>query len=652
MARCSVELTLPREVAVSRTAAVSRACRPALVHFFWRLTGARTFYMGALVTGVSKLAAHKLRPFLMVAFVCGCSATPYRNEPIPRDMNAVSEYSAPVTNTKTTGIRHCTERSPSGTCTKSTYHESFVGLAISGGGSRAANFAGAVMQELSRIGVMQHVNVISSVSGGSVAAAYYVVHRDRLGLSSPDSVGWHEARKDLATDFRSKWLRRFLRPDNLLPSVFGSVGRTQYLAEVFDDTLFGGLTMGEVPADGPSLFINATAINQLGTRSIDACTNRQILAPWMRWEAVSFRDWFFNGCLDSRLDTYPLSLAVSASAAFPAVFSSVPLARWATLTRPNGDYLETVPAEFVHVIDGGPSDNLGIESLFAERAAQHLQGLGMQPDRCLIISIDAFVQGDTDDRHLDADARSPIDRFLDTNFFDSVDAMLSRRRFDTLQRLGLAPPRFTTSGPINVRNFPLPGLTFPLKHHSHVADDITPAMAMGEDERDLEAFYEDGRAEPVRQLKCMVWHIGLDNLVSLITQQHDEWFREIHHGTTAITIEDYRGKLADMVGTKESSHLLALSEISSRLRTDFNLVGPDSCRKEQLEEVIWEAGRVIVAGDRVSRKRVCDWFRETGLDVEVSCDAHADLIQGRAPAIEFTRSPSMFGGYNVRCARN
>jgi len=53
--------------------------------------------------------------------------------------------------------------------------EMFIGLAISGGGSRAANFGAAVMFELADLGLLHRVDAISSVSGGSIAAAYYAL---------------------------------------------------------------------------------------------------------------------------------------------------------------------------------------------------------------------------------------------------------------------------------------------------------------------------------------------------------------------------------------------------------------------------------------------------------------------------------------------
>src|SRR5262249_17250340 len=43
----------------------------------------------------------------------------------------------------------------------------FVGLAISGGGSRSAVFAAACMFQLQRLGILQRVDYISAVSGGS-----------------------------------------------------------------------------------------------------------------------------------------------------------------------------------------------------------------------------------------------------------------------------------------------------------------------------------------------------------------------------------------------------------------------------------------------------------------------------------------------------
>ena len=49
----------------------------------------------------------------------------------------------------------------------------FVGIALSGGGMRAANFSAAVLLELEQLGLLRHASALSSVSGGSLTAAYY-----------------------------------------------------------------------------------------------------------------------------------------------------------------------------------------------------------------------------------------------------------------------------------------------------------------------------------------------------------------------------------------------------------------------------------------------------------------------------------------------
>ena len=71
----------------------------------------------------------------------------------------------------------------------------FVGIAISGGGSRAANFGAAALQELSELGLVDAATMISSVSGGSLPAAYY-------GWRRPRTPGaWAAMRTAMGTNF-------------------------------------------------------------------------------------------------------------------------------------------------------------------------------------------------------------------------------------------------------------------------------------------------------------------------------------------------------------------------------------------------------------------------------------------------------------------
>src|SRR4051812_29483956 len=65
-----------------------------------------------------------------------------------------------------------------------------VGLSVSGGGSRAATFVAHVLEQLAQVeaapgaqaSVLERVQYISSVSGGSVASAYYALNKPAAGV--------------------------------------------------------------------------------------------------------------------------------------------------------------------------------------------------------------------------------------------------------------------------------------------------------------------------------------------------------------------------------------------------------------------------------------------------------------------------------------
>jgi predicted acylesterase/phospholipase RssA len=60
-----------------------------------------------------------------------------------------------------------------------------IGLALSGGGFRASIFHLGVIRRLEELGIMPEVSVISSVSGGSIIAAYYACRMEDKLRSLP-----------------------------------------------------------------------------------------------------------------------------------------------------------------------------------------------------------------------------------------------------------------------------------------------------------------------------------------------------------------------------------------------------------------------------------------------------------------------------------
>ena len=160
-------------------------------------------------------------------------------------------------------------------------------------------------------------------------------------------------------------------------------GRSHLLAERLDETLFRGITYGDLAVRGtrPFLLVTATDLTQ-GT-------------------GFEFSQGQFD-LLCSRLDRMPLALAVAASSAVPVVMSPVTLANKAgkcaappapavnpRLTAADA-YLDPEQRPFIHLIDGGLSDNLAVRGIIdaiahAGGMAGALETSGLQGIRKLVI---------------------------------------------------------------------------------------------------------------------------------------------------------------------------------------------------------------------------------------------------------------------------
>src|SRR5437868_3202622 len=142
----------------------------------------------------------------------------------------------------------------------------FVGLAISGGGLRSANFSAAVMLELQRLGLLDRVDAVSSVSGGSLTAAYYCLCDDR---------DWNPGnlQRKLTHEFATDMWWIVAQPWNLLALWLTDWDRSDLLAKTFNENVFtrGGrvLTFADLRPDRPRLLINATDL-QSGQRFVFA----------------------------------------------------------------------------------------------------------------------------------------------------------------------------------------------------------------------------------------------------------------------------------------------------------------------------------------------------------------------------------------------
>lgn len=260
-------------------------------------------------------------------------------------------------------------------------HDTIIIVTASGGGTRAAALALGTLRALERVKIphtggslLDEVDVISSVSGGSVTAAYFALH----GADGFEALENGFIRRDGI----SALLWRGLNPIGLTRLLTPSYGRIDLLADYLDDTLFAGATYQALLDKGRGSYLILNA------------------ADMAQGSVFSFTQSTFD-LLCSDLAQFRLADAVAASAAFPVAMSPLTLVnyspcpaqaaegerwppRWienATRTswytnqtrvrrgRGAEAYLNLAAQQsqsrsYVHLLDGGMADNLGVAEPF------------------------------------------------------------------------------------------------------------------------------------------------------------------------------------------------------------------------------------------------------------------------------------------------
>jgi predicted acylesterase/phospholipase RssA len=351
----------------------------------------------------------------------------------------------------------------------------FIGVAMSGGGSRAANFSAAVLLELESLGLLDEVSVVSAISGSTLTAAYYTLHH-RDGVT--DRNGWNEdqLKKRLGRDMLDMWFDRWLLPQNIARYWTSDFDRSDIMKGVFNEVLFDGrlLRFNELGAGTPKILIGATRL---------------------AGENFLFTDEKLAD-LKSQMTDLPVSTAIMASAAFPGAFQNVTLRNFAG--RDDQDY--------VHLFDGGPSDNLGVAALF-----EVINKLDRTRDRpnpglngCVLILIDSFVDDAIEGEKKQGrrpDPRKFLDFVVDDNVGDAFNALLGNRRIDALRRMGYTESR------IGKESF------WSFKPLQDVADSAN------------------------RDLECRVWHITFQHLPELAAADADEVGNVVNQIKTSFRLE-------------------------------------------------------------------------------------------------------------------
>ncbi|WP_299820517.1 patatin-like phospholipase family protein [uncultured Jannaschia sp.] len=246
-----------------------------------------------------------------------------------------------------------------------------IGLSLSGGGVRALAFHLGCLRALHEMDILARVEMISTVSGGSVIGGLYAARvepfaafenrvrhhlargflRPALSKALSTSLGWHllgtgtsRAGQQIARVVAAATFgaldRMFIDPSHAhlrrrrepLPK---SISMTTLLQAVFEDDLFDGLRISDLPDGRPPLVVNAT---ELRTRSA------------FRFSKAHSGCYRF-GHLATNDPT--LGYAVAASAAYPLWLSPLDL-------HAKFEHRGVITPERVVLTDGGVYDNLGL----------------------------------------------------------------------------------------------------------------------------------------------------------------------------------------------------------------------------------------------------------------------------------------------------
>ena len=290
--------------------------------------------------------------FIFLAFLSGCSSigkienTSVKRLPVDEQRYSFENYS----------MRH-----PTG--------DIIFLLAFSGGGTRAATLSYGVLEELrdtyypvdgEQVSLLDEVDRISSVSGGSFTSAYYGLFGKAIFNDFKDVFLY----KDVQGDLSSLIFGVF----DMVQRMFSTASRTELAINYYDKHIFQGKTFADLrDSDGPFILINASDLNSES-------------------QFTFLQSEFDFLCSD--ISQFKVARAVTASSAVPILFPPVLLKRHNNCDYKKPDWLikaevqaETKPDKrinlsinalnfylkkdnpaYVTLVDGGITDNLGLRT--------------------------------------------------------------------------------------------------------------------------------------------------------------------------------------------------------------------------------------------------------------------------------------------------
>ena len=286
-----------------------------------------------------------------------------------------------------------------------------VGVALSGGGFRASLYHLGVLARLAEVDALRSVEVLSTVSGGSIIGAHYYLALRKLLMTKTDS----EISRDDYIQLVKVVMQQFFDgvSENLRVRALASLpinfkmlfekdyGRSNRMGELYESYLFSKVdhptlnpsSDGFIPPMRPmhGLRVHPLAVDStdnsrfadenfrpkhanwrrrakvptllLNTTSLNSGHNWHFTASWMGEPPgltgqdidmnERYRRLYYWQAPTEKLQNYPLGYAVAASAGVPALFDPLELS-------------DLYPDRTIRLVDGGVHDNQGVAGLLDE----------------------------------------------------------------------------------------------------------------------------------------------------------------------------------------------------------------------------------------------------------------------------------------------
>ncbi|MCQ8103316.1 patatin-like phospholipase family protein [Methylomonas sp. SURF-2] len=283
-----------------------------------------------------------------------------------------------------------------------------VGLALSGGGFRASLYHLGVLARLAEVDALRSVEVLSTVSGGSIVGAHYYLALRKLLMSKTDAEIGREDYIELVRGVMAQFfagVSENLRvralaslPDNFKMLIKSGYGRSNRMGELYESHFYQpvaaypdsdgavaemrpmhGLRIHPLSADPlddsefrdetfhpqqanwrrkakvPTLLLNTTSLNSGHNWHFTASFMGE--PPGLTGQGIDmnqrYRRLYYRQAPTPELKNYPLGYAVAASAGVPALFDPLELR-------------DLYPDHTIRLVDGGVHDNQGVAGLLDE----------------------------------------------------------------------------------------------------------------------------------------------------------------------------------------------------------------------------------------------------------------------------------------------